>query len=223
MCERYSLTVDPLQLRIFFGAEPGDVIFPPRYNAAPGQRLPVILSRSRRRVARLMTWGRERNGALEHDAPAEALDSEQRELLARGRCIVPVDGFFRWRDAGAQRVPYWFHLQSREPFSLAGLHDRSGCFVILTIPSAEAAGERMPAILPRGARSRWLAAEEEESASVLELLRPYSPRFVSERLRAHPVSHLVDSARNDVPECLEPVDERAPQLDLFGHPDGPSP
>ena len=45
----------------------------------------------------------------------------------------------------------------------------------------------------------WLG--EDPAREVAELLRPYP----SEAMRAYPVSTAVNGARNDGPECVEPV------------------
>jgi len=59
---------------------------------------------------------------------------------------------------------------------------------------------RMPVILPVGARDRWLdpAADEAELRGLLVPLPP-------EHLEAYEVSTLVNSPRNDSPECVRPI------------------
>jgi putative SOS response-associated peptidase YedK len=59
---------------------------------------------------------------------------------------------------------------------------------------------RMPVILPVGVRDRWLdpAADEAELRGLLVPLPV-------EELEAYEVSTLVNSPRNDSPECVRPV------------------
>jgi putative SOS response-associated peptidase YedK len=58
----------------------------------------------------------------------------------------------------------------------------------------------MPVILPEGARERWLdpSASETELHALLVLLP-------AKDLEAYEVSALVNSPRNESPECMRPV------------------
>jgi putative SOS response-associated peptidase YedK len=59
---------------------------------------------------------------------------------------------------------------------------------------------RMPVILPVGVRDRWLdpAADETELRGLLVPLP-------DQELEVYEVSSLVNSPRNDSPECVRPV------------------
>jgi putative SOS response-associated peptidase YedK len=139
-----------------------------------------------------------------------------RGAFRRRRCLVPADGFFEWKREGAEgpskglKTPYWIHLAGREPFVMAGLWEKWEpgdtvplyTFTILTteaVPTIREIHPRMPVILPEGVRDRWLdpsAAPED----ILPLLRPHG-----DDIEAYPVSTLVNSPRNDLPECIEPA------------------
>jgi len=60
---------------------------------------------------------------------------------------------------------------------------------------------RMPVILPRGAPDRWLDPTVGEAA-LRECLVP----LPAEDLEAYEVSTLVNSPRNDSPECTRPAE-----------------
>jgi putative SOS response-associated peptidase YedK len=59
----------------------------------------------------------------------------------------------------------------------------------------------MPVILGRRHFERWLDPTGQGAGALAPLLRPFS----AERLRAYPVSPLVNGPRNDDPRCLEPA------------------
>jgi putative SOS response-associated peptidase YedK len=61
--------------------------------------------------------------------------------------------------------------------------------------------DRMPVILPEGARDRWLDATASETE-----LRGLLVPFLDEDLEAYEVSAIVNSPRNDSPECVKPVE-----------------
>ena len=56
---------------------------------------------------------------------------------------------------------------------------------------------RMPVILPKGARDRWL----EPGANITELQSLLTP-FPADQMAAYVVSTLVNSPRNDTPEYI---------------------
>jgi putative SOS response-associated peptidase YedK len=60
---------------------------------------------------------------------------------------------------------------------------------------------RMPIILPRKAEEVWLYGVVKDGQFLKNLLQPYP----SELITAYEVSTLVNSPKNDVEECLEPL------------------
>jgi putative SOS response-associated peptidase YedK len=60
--------------------------------------------------------------------------------------------------------------------------------------------DRMPVVLPEGARDRWLDPTASEAA-----LRGLLVPLPAEDLEAYEVSPLVNSPGNDSPECVRPV------------------
>jgi putative SOS response-associated peptidase YedK len=59
---------------------------------------------------------------------------------------------------------------------------------------------RMPVILSKSARERWL----EPTAGTAELQTLLTP-FPADQMHAYVVSTLVNSPRNDTPECIAPL------------------
>jgi putative SOS response-associated peptidase YedK len=74
------------------------------------------------------------------------------------------------------------------------------CTILTTSPNQlmERLHDRMPVILPQDQMSKWL----EPSTSARELQAMTSP-YPTEEMAAYPVSSLVNSPRNNGPECLE--------------------
>jgi putative SOS response-associated peptidase YedK len=128
------------------------------------------------------------------NARAETLATSPmfRDAFRRHRCLIVADGFYEWRknDDGRRR----HHEQGARP---------ARC-VVATCPSnelMEKIHDRMPVILPPGARDRWL----DPTASEAELRRLLVP-LRAEDLNAYEVSALVNSPRNDSPECVRSVE-----------------
>ena len=60
--------------------------------------------------------------------------------------------------------------------------------------------DRVPVILDRQDYDLWLDREREHPQDVLPLLTP----FPADRMQLTPISTLVNSTRNDRPECVQP-------------------
>jgi len=222
LCGRYTLSVPLSNLVDSFDVRPPEFDYAPRFNIAPSQDAPVIAQDQEGKRMGLLRWGLIPSWAKDPamgnrmiNARSETVAEKPafRGAFRRRRCLVPADGFFEWAGKGATKgpkIPYWIHRPDREPFLMAGLWEKwvpvdaapLYTFTILTTEAAPAIHEihpRMPVILPAGARDQWLDPDA-RAEDLLSLLRPFE-----EGIEAYPVSTLVNSPRNDVPDCIQPV------------------
>ena len=106
------------------------------------------------------------------------------------------------------------HLRNRQLFGLAGLWDvwrkpdgkRVESFIIITTEPNELVRpihNRMPVILRPEDEEQWLDASRILFVKAKSLLKPYP----EELMDAHDVSTLVNSAKYDGPECIQPAEE----------------
>ena len=134
-----------------------------------------------------------------------------RHAFARRRCLIPATGFYEWQQRASGKQPWRFTMKDLEPFAFGGLWElvRFGDEEIVSTaiivgepnPLVHRVHDRMPVILLPEDYERWLAPElgiEDARA----LLKP----FPAERMQAYPVSKLVNSPKNDVEECVAPVE-----------------
>ena len=221
MCGRFTVAVPREDLLDEFGVAEAPFDIRPRYNLAPTQIAPVVLRDREGAIAiaglrwgLIPYWAKDPaigNRLINARGDTVAAKPAFRDAFQHRRCLVPADGWYEWhRHAGSRKVPMWIHLQSRRPFAFAGLWERWGpresrihTFTIVTTeaaPSVRDIHDRMPVVLPRELRERWLdpAAPTDE---LLRLLRPYP----GDDLEAWQVSSLVNSPDNDLPDCLFPV------------------
>ncbi len=219
MCGRYSLSTPMDDLVEVFDVPPVTFDHQPRYNIAPTQQAPVVASDRQGTRMGPMRWGLVPSwakdvsiGSRMINARAETLRSKPafKEAVVARRCLVPADGFYEWAKEASGKVPNWIHDPTRAPLALAGLWERwtgTGSepvfsFTIITVEPNDAVRplhDRMPAIVPVGERATWLD-KTVRTENALQILRPYEGE-----LAAYPVSKLVNSPVNDVPECIEPV------------------
>jgi putative SOS response-associated peptidase YedK len=101
-----------------------------------------------------------------------------------------------------------------QPFGLAGLWDvwrkldgkRVESFTIITTEPNELVRpvhNRMPVILPPEDEEQWLDTPRTAFAKAWSLLKP----FPAELMDAHDVSPIVNSAKYDGPDCIQPVSD----------------
>jgi putative SOS response-associated peptidase YedK len=195
--------------------------FPPRYNIAPTDQIPIVRvdPRDGERELVMARWGlipfwmKEKPKIPHINARAETVHKLPlfREAFARRRALIPATGFFEWQTLPHGKQPWRFVRADMEPFAFAGLwefarlggEDVLSATIIVGEPNPLVAGvhDRMPVMLMPEDYDRWLAPD----ASVDELralLKPYDPAL----MKAYEVSRVVNSVKNDVPECVEPLE-----------------
>lgn len=224
MCGRYAITSAPEAIRKLFGYmdQPN---FPKRYNVAPIQPIPIVRMVDGRRQFALVRWGLipswvkdPRTFMLLINARGESLKEKPafRAAIRHRRCLIPADGFYEWKQAGARKQPYYIHLKSGGPFAFAGLweswHGPNGeetesAAIVTTNANATLAPlhDRMPVIVEPAAYDLWLNCQKVDADTALALIMPAREGL----LATHPVSTAVNRVANDGARLIEPVAENA--------------
>ncbi len=219
MCGRISRTSPREVIAEEFGVSRFvNVDLRPRYNVAPSQLVETIIRAGDEKRLGPMRWGFVSPTAKDPklapiNARAETLSTSPmfRDAFRRHRCLVVANGFYEWRKEGRTKTPYFIHLRSGHPFGFAGIWstrrgevgNRLVTCAIVTCPPNELMAtihNRMPVILPPGARDRWLDPTADETE-----LRGLLVPLPAEDLDAYEVSTLVNSPQNDSPECVRPI------------------
>ncbi len=144
-----------------------------------------------------------------------------RKNLAKRRCIIPVDGFYEWKDMGKGRKKQPFFIRARDgtALALAGLweawRDKDApeddpdawlrtCTIVTTEPNKLLAPihNRMPVVLPPEAWDTWLDRDNTDADELGALLKP-AP---DDLLELFPVSTAVNSVGNDSGELVLPLE-----------------
>lgn len=218
MCGRFSL-VDIEDIRERFQIQPQGL--KPNYNVAPTQEIPVIVNNGQLAMFKwglIPFWAKDPTiGDKMINARAETVEEKPsfKTSLQRKRCLILADGFYEWKKEGSAKRPHRIILKNKELFGFAGLWDtwksREGdiinsCSIITTTPNELMVGihNRMPVILSRDAEQLWLNQGIVDSGFLKSLLLPYP----AELMVAYEVSTLVNSSKNNGPECLVPVESK---------------
>ena len=222
MCGRFTITLEPafFQQELDLGNMPSEWV--PRYNAAPGQTIPVVNDAKSRDVA-MFRWGLVPYWAKDIsigykliNARSETLQEKPsfRNAFKNRRCLILADGFYEWQQPaakGAPKAPFRFTLKDAKPFAFAGLweswrspdsEELHTCTIITCQPNDLLAQihNRMPVILDRDNCWEWLSEKPENELA--NLLKPYP----SEAMTGYPVSQMVNNPRVDDIQCIKPLE-----------------
>ncbi len=192
---------------------PGPLDLKPSWNVAPSRAALVFHDDENGHVAELLKWG---------FLPSWADDKARKPINARvetaatspyfrhawksGRCLVPSDGWYEWKETPTGKQPYFIHSSDGKPVLMAGLyetnqHEKITTFTILTM---DAGGElkklhdREPLVLSAEAGREWIRRDlspKDVTNVVKTLLRSSSFDWYA-------VSAKVNNPRNDTPDLI---------------------
>ncbi len=221
MCGRFTNQSDPAQLQMEFNLEEVPAEVQPSYNIAPTQEILTVVQRDGQNVLEGMRWGLIPSWAQDPQIGARMINARAESVaekpsfkrpLKSQRCLIVADGFYEWRQTGSQKVPMFIRLKSKHPFGFAGLYDRwkseegtwiTSCTILTTTANElmQPIHQRMPVILPKKDYKKWLDPSNQDLDDLVSLLKP----FEANKMVAYQVSPLVNSPRNNSPECIEPA------------------
>ena len=228
MCGRYVIISTPEAIRALFayGEQPN---FPPRYNVAPTQPIPIVRLADGKPSFTLMRWGLlpswvkdPKTFPLLINARGESVLEKPafRNAMRRRRCLIPTDGFYEWQfvgKAGAPKRPFFVHARrgadgNTPPLAFAGLwetwtgpngEELDTAAVITTGANRTLAPihDRMPVFVPPEAFDLWLDCANVEADVAAALISPADDGL----LEAHEVGPAVNRVANDSATLIAPV------------------
>jgi putative SOS response-associated peptidase YedK len=220
MCGRYAITSAPEAIRRLFGY-PEQPNFPPRYNVAPTQPVPIVRLIEGKRQFALVRWGLvpawvkdPKAFSLVINARGESLNAKPafRSAMRYRRCLFPADGFYEWRREGERRTPYYVRPKAGGPMAFAGLwenwmgpngEEMESAAIVTTRANRVLAPihDRMPVVVAPDAFDFWLDTRKADAETAAALVAP-APEGV---LDLYEVSPAVNRTTNDSPALIEPA------------------
>lgn len=235
MCGRYTITAGKVEFILKrFQAElaPDFRDYTPRYNVAPAQLVPGIVSKEDgKRYLTNIYWGltppwAEKEGSkysTQINIRDDTIGKNKffRSLLLSNRCVFVADGFYEWQapkgfekkplPKGVRKTPYRVVFKDDELFPLAGLWrtKKEGNKSILT----GAIITTDPNKLMKPIHSRMPVILDDDGLKRwldpedknFDQLRPYLAPFPEAKMKAYPVSTAVNNAKIDSALVIEPV------------------
>src|SRR6185369_4344417 len=219
MCGRYTVTASPETIRALFRyvEQPG---FPPRYNVAPTQPIPVVRLIDAERHFALMRWGLlpswvkdPKTFSLLINARGESVNAKPafRNAMKRRRCLITANGFYEWQALPGRKQPFYIKTKSGEPIAFAGLWetwigpngeelDTAAIVTTRTNRALSPIHDRMPVVIPPDAFDLWLNCRDVDEMTASALIAPAQ----EDLFEAYPVSTAVNRTANDNPKLIEP-------------------
>ena len=198
----------------------------PNYNVAPTQEILAAVRHDNEIKLEKLHWGLVPfwakdisigSGMINARAETVASKPSFRNAFKKRRCLIPANGFYEWKGDKGNKQPYYVFIPSGEPFAFAGLWEtwtdkESGeesvyksCAIITTSASGaiREIHHRMPVILDPKFHEKWLSAQVQDPKKLEIILQ----KGLIHDMKYYPVSKLVNSVKNNDPNCIKPADE----------------
>ncbi|QGU02673.1 Putative SOS response-associated peptidase YedK [Corynebacterium kalinowskii] len=177
---------------------------PPRYNIAPTNVIPIVRFLAEETLLEPARWGllphwkKDLTGAPLFNARAETIAEKPsfRDAYKRGRCVIPLDGYYEWHE----KKPYFVRPADGGMLWAAGLWatglDQLSATMVTTdsVAPLDWLHHRLPRFLTREEVAPWLTG-------ATDLLHP-SPAHLVSSLVTSPADPAVGNVRNDYPELI---------------------
>jgi putative SOS response-associated peptidase YedK len=220
MCGRFVITSPPAALRQVFGyAEQPN--FPPRFNVAPTEPVPVVILENGIKHFRLMRWGflpawvkDPKQFSLVINARSETvlIKPAFKNAIKRRRCLIPADGYYEWHTSDNRKRPYFIYRRDSQPIGFAALAetwmgpngeelDTVAIVTAAASPDLAVLHHRVPVTIAPGDFDRWLDGFPDDVTDAMALL--VAPR--EGEFAWHEISTRVNRVANDDAQLLLPI------------------
>jgi len=198
-----------------------DDFFESEYNITPGSRIPVVYQEDGARNIYSFTWGlipreakEEKEGHENFEVALENIEDDEwlSECMEQRRCLIPANGFYKWKFTEKKSTPFYIRLLSNELTAFAGIYsvwksssgrDVYSCAMLTTEANAlvQPVDDRMPVLLHSKFYEKWLSNEELSEADLKKMLNSYSLT----ELAVNRVSEDVNDPENNSAELIQPI------------------
>lgn len=240
MCGRFAMNNETnALLEEIVAAHGASAIFdwqkfwPPNFNVAPTQQVPVAADLAGQRLIESVRWGmvapyaKEFGGKPTINARIETVASNGmfKKPFQEHRVVVPALGYFEWQQRDDGKQPFFVRMPDESPLALAGIvrewHDPSKpkgdpegtklSMAIITMDAHQVPGEvhdREPAMLIPEAVEDWLSGDLTDNQRIQLLLS--SADEIANDLTFYEVTRAVNASTvkglpNNHPEFVEPL------------------
>lgn len=181
-------------------------LFDEHYNLSPGHQLPVIAIIENDVDIKRVRWGKRESDKT------TGITTEKEELTQKlgeddvERCILPLSGFYIWKDDKETNEPFFVRLLNDSIMSVAGIYN-TGNHEFVSIVTTESnaliqpMADRMPLFIDRPTALQWL----DPGIKTENLLEQAKNQFLLTDLSVLRVSKDVNDPSNNSPELIQPI------------------
>jgi len=222
MCGRLVITSSAQEISEHFGGvDIGELSDSdtPNFNVAPTNQLLSLRRKGDKSSLDELHWGMQPLWMSQNEgrspvinARAETITEKPmfRDLIASGRCVVAVNGYYEWLTThhAQQKIPYFISAKEMKLINMCALwHTRVvgdaavkevAIITVAANESLSAVHHRMPAILEPSNVDTWLSGPIEESVQLLQ-------SWAGNPLQLREVSTRVNAVRNNSAENIAQV------------------
>lgn len=215
MCGRKTLTKSKLDIIRDLSIDEWDdlVEYDPSYNIAPTQNHPIVINEKDQKKVKWMKWGLIPSWTKDESFAAKMINARQetlsekpsfRNLINTQRCLIPIDGYYEWKNVNNSKQPFYIFKENHQLFCLAGLWSSwksennkiIDSYTVITTNADKKLNyihHRMP-VLQNNDMQDWL-----------DTSNPYNDFNFTNMVSNsgfYPVSTLVNSVKNNSAECI---------------------
>jgi putative SOS response-associated peptidase YedK len=202
MANRLVFFLSEEEIEAFYGVISGNKnLYEPHYNISPGYHMTVITDSESGIEMKRLRWGSEKSrSTIIHVDEA----SEELKVKNLTPCVVPLSGFYVWKDNVEKGFPFFVRMMDGPVMSVAGLIDKDESFRIITTKSnvlVQPMTETMPMLLDRALSFSWL----DKGTNSVEILKTASKRFLLTDLSVMRVNKKVNDPKNNDVKLIQPI------------------
>ncbi|HKK46689.1 MAG TPA: SOS response-associated peptidase [Balneolaceae bacterium] len=222
MSDRFVLKSSKVEVeQLFEVSTERDDFFESEYNITPGSLIPVVYEEDGVRNIYNFKWGLipseaddETEGIENFEYPVESLEENDWlvECLAHRRCLIPANGFYKWKTTKKKSTPFYIRLLSNDLMAFAGVYsiwksasgrDVYSCAMLTVEANAlvQPVDDRMPLMLRPEHYKAWLSDKKIEVSDIKQFLGSFSMT----EMAVNRVSEDVNNPDNNSEELIQPI------------------
>lgn len=206
MAKRVAFFAEKSEIEKYYNIQTKkESLFKAHYNLSPGHQVPVITFKDGDVLIDQAKWGKMgEKEAVRTTIAKEDLLEELKKNNAE-RCILPLSGFYVWKESQEKNHPFFVRLLNSPIMSIAGIYFRDEEFVSIVTQESNALvqpmSQRMPLMLDRPTALQWL----DPGIETEDLLKQAEDLFMLTDLSVLRVSKEVNDPTTNYPELIQPI------------------